>query len=262
MDMGLRGKKALVLASSRGLGKAVAAQLALEGADIMLASRSEDKLAAVKEELISLGVGGRVEYVATDVTRKEDITALIQKTAEQFGQIDILVNNSGGPPSGTFESLTDEDWERAFELNMLSYVRLIRGVLPYMKASGGHIVNIASTSVKQPIPGLILSNTFRTGVFGLAKTLSQELAPYGILINTVSPGRIATDRIRELDTARAEQNGVSEDETAEQFRKEIPLGRYGEPEEFAKAVVFLLSGANTYITGTSLIVDGGMVRAL
>ncbi|MDT0124511.1 SDR family oxidoreductase [Paenibacillus sp. RRE4] len=262
MDMGLRGKKALVLASSRGLGKAVAAQLALEGADVMLASRSGDKLAIVKEELLALGGGGRVEYVATDVTRKEDIAALIQKTAEQFGQIDILVNNSGGPPSGTFESLTDEDWERAFELNMLSYVRLIRGVLPYMKSNGGHIVNIASTSVKQPIPGLILSNTFRTGVFGLAKTLSQELAPYGILINTVAPGRIATDRIRELDTARAEQNGVSEDEIAEQFRKEIPLGRYGEPEEFAKAVVFLLSGANTYITGTSLIVDGGMVRAL
>ncbi len=123
-------------------------------------------------------------------------------------------------------------------------------------------MNIASTSVKQPIPGLILSNTFRTGVFGLAKTLSQELAPYGILINTVAPGRIGTDRIRELDTARAEQNGISEEEVAEQFRKEIPLGRYGQPEEFAKAVVFLLSGANTYITGTSLVVDGGMVRAL
>ncbi|MNP48123.1 3-oxoacyl-[acyl-carrier-protein] reductase FabG [compost metagenome] len=123
-------------------------------------------------------------------------------------------------------------------------------------------MNIASTSVRQPIPGLVLSNTFRTGVFGLAKTLSQELAPYGILINTVAPGRIATDRIRELDAARAEQNGISEEEVSDQFRKEIPLGRYGQPEEFAKAVVFLLSGANTYITGTSLIVDGGMVRAL
>ncbi|MGN7415049.1 SDR family oxidoreductase [Paenibacillus sp. SAF-068] len=262
MDMGLQGKKALVLASSRGLGKAVAAQLAAEGADVMLASRSEEKLAAVKQELLALGGGGRVEYCATDVTRKEDIEALIQKTAELFGQIDILVNNSGGPPSGSFESLTDEDWERAFELNVLSYVRLIRGALPYMKEHGGHIVNIASTSVKQPIPGLVLSNTFRTGVFGLAKTLSQELAPYGILINTVAPGRIATDRIRELDAARAEQNGISEDEVSEQFHKEIPLGRYGQPEEFAKAVVFLLSGANTYITGTSLIVDGGMVRAL
>ncbi|MBD8840577.1 MULTISPECIES: SDR family oxidoreductase [Paenibacillus] len=262
MDMGLQGKKALVLASSRGLGKAVAAQLAAEGADVMLASRSEEKLAAVKQELLALGGGGRVEYCATDVTRKEDIEALIGKTAELFGQIDILVNNSGGPPSGSFESLTDEDWERAFELNVLSYVRLIRGALPYMKERGGHIVNIASTSVKQPIPGLVLSNTFRTGVFGLAKTLSQELAPYGILINTVAPGRIATDRIRELDAARAEQNGISEEEVSDQFRKEIPLGRYGQPEEFAKAVVFLLSGANTYITGTSLIVDGGMVRAL
>ncbi|WJH27399.1 SDR family oxidoreductase [Paenibacillus sp. CC-CFT742] len=262
MDMGLRGKKALVLASSQGLGKAVAAQLAAEGADVMLASRNEEKLAAVKQELLELDGGGRVEYCVTDVTRKEDINALIHKTGELFGQIDILVNNSGGPPSGTFESLTDEDWERAFELNVMSYVRMIRGALPYMKTYGGHIVNIASTSVKQPIPGLILSNTFRTGVFGLAKTLSQELAPYGILINTVAPGRIGTDRIRELDTARAEQNGISEEEVAEQFRKEIPLGRYGQPEEFAKAVVFLLSGANTYITGTSLVVDGGMVRAL
>ncbi|WP_433922061.1 SDR family oxidoreductase [Paenibacillus taichungensis] len=261
MDMGLRGKKALVLASSRGLGKAVATQLAAEGADVMLASRNEEKLAAVKQELLELGGGGRIEYCATDVTSKEDIDALIRKTGEQFGQIDILVNNSGGPPSGTFESLTDDDWERAFELNVLSYVRLIRGALPYMK-NGGHIVNIASTSVKQPIPGLILSNTFRTGVFGLAKTLSQELAPYGILINTVAPGRIGTDRIHELDAARAEQNGISEEEVAEQFRKEIPLGRYGQPEEFAKAVIFLLSGANTYITGTSLVVDGGMVRAL
>lgn len=262
MDMGLRGKKALVLASSQGLGKAVAAQLAAEGADVMLASRNEEKLAAVKQELLELDGGGRVEYCVTDVTRKEDINALIHKTGELFGQIDILVNNSGGPPSGTFESLTDEDWERAFELNVMSYVRMIRGALPYMKINGGHIVNIASTSVKQPIPGLILSNTFRTGIFGLAKTLSQELAPYGILINTVAPGRIGTDRIRELDTARAEQNGISEEEVAEQFRKEIPLGRYGQPEEFAKAVVFLLSGANTYITGTSLVVDGGMVRAL
>ncbi len=131
MDMGLRGKKALVLASSQGLGKAVAAQLAAEGADVMLASRNEEKLAAVKQELLELDGGGRVEYCVTDVTRKEDINALIHKTGELFGQIDILVNNSGGPPSGTFESLTDEDWERAFELNVMSYVRMIRGALPY-----------------------------------------------------------------------------------------------------------------------------------
>ncbi|MMZ62966.1 3-oxoacyl-[acyl-carrier-protein] reductase FabG [compost metagenome] len=131
-----------------------------------------------------------------------------------------------------------------------------------MKQHGGHIANIASSSIKQPIPGLILSNTFRTGVFGMAKTLSQELGPYGILINTIAPGRIGTDRIRELDAARAEQSGITQEEVSEQFLTEIPLGRYGEPEEFAKAVLFLVSGANTYITGASLVVDGGMMRAL
>lgn len=263
MDMGLRGKKALVLASSQGLGKAVAKQLAAEGADVMLASRNEDKLKAVQQELLGLGGGGRVEYCVTDVTRKQDIDALMSKTGDwSGGRIDILVNNSGGPPSGTFESLTDEDWERAFELNVLSYVRLIRGALPLMKQHGGHIANIASSSIKQPISGLILSNTFRTGVFGMAKTLSQELGPYGILINTIAPGRIGTDRIRELDAARAEQSGITQEEVAEQFLTEIPLGRYGEPEEFAKAVLFLVSGANTYITGASLVVDGGMMRAL
>ncbi|MFB5674800.1 SDR family oxidoreductase [Paenibacillus terreus] len=261
MDLHLTNRKALVAASSSGLGKAIAAQLVAEGADVMLVSRNESKLAEAREELAKLG-GGRVEYTVADVKDKGDVEKLLQRTGELFGRIDILVCNSGGPPAGKFEELTDEDWEHAFHLNLLSYVRMIRGALPYMKELGGHIVNMTSTSIKQPIPGLVLSNTFRTGVAGLTKTLSQELAPYGILINTVAPGRIETDRIVQLDSKKAEQQGVPLEQIQERSQAEIPLGRYGTPEEFAKAVVFLLSGANTYLTGTTLVVDGGLVQAL
>ncbi|WP_160045344.1 MULTISPECIES: SDR family oxidoreductase [Paenibacillus] len=261
MDLQLRGKKALVIASSSGLGKAIAAELVKEGADVMLSSRSDDKLQAVQQELQQLG-SGQVEYYAADITIAHEVEGLIRYTAETFGRIDILVNNGGGPPAGTFESFTDEDWENAFRLNLLSYVRTIRCSLPHMKEHGGHIVNVTSSSIKQPIPGLILSNTFRTGVAGMSKTLSQELAQYGILVNTVAPGRIATDRIRKLNENNAREKGESVQAIAEQAQREIPLGRYGEPEEFAKAVVFLLSGANTYITGSTLVIDGGLVEAL
>lgn len=261
MDFQLQGKKALVIASSSGLGKAIAAELVKEGADVMLNSRSDDKLQAVQQELQQLG-SGKVEYYAADITIPHEVEGLIRYTAETFGRIDILVNNGGGPPAGTFESFTDEDWENAFRLNLLSYVRTTRCALPHMKEHGGHIVNITSSSIKQPIPGLILSNTFRTGVAGMSKTLSQELAQYNILVNTVAPGRIATDRIKKLNENSAKDKGVSVQAVAEQAQKEIPLGRYGEPEEFAKAVVFLLSGANTYITGSTLVIDGGLVEAL
>ncbi len=261
MDLHLQGKKALVIASSQGLGKAIAAELVKEGADVMISSRSDDKLEAVQQELQKLG-SGTVEYYAADITIPHEVEGLIRYTSETFGSIDILVNNAGGPPAGTFESFTDEDWEKAFQLNLLSYVRTIRCALPHMKEKGGHIVNLTSSSIKQPIPGLILSNTFRTGVAGMSKTLSQELAQYGILVNTVAPGRIATDRIKKLDASKAEAKGISEEEMKEQSQREIPLGRYGEPEEFAKAVVFLLSGVNSYITGSTLVIDGGLVEAL
>ncbi|MCJ8012834.1 SDR family oxidoreductase [Paenibacillus sp. KQZ6P-2] len=261
MDLHLQGKKALVIASSQGLGKAIAAELVKEGVDVMISSRNDDKLEVVQQELQQLG-SGQVEYYAADITIPHEVEGLIRYTAETFGHIDILVNNAGGPPAGTFESFTDEDWDKAFQLNLLSYVRTIRCALPHMKEKGGHIVNLTSSSIKQPIPGLILSNTFRTGVAGMSKTLSQELAQYGILVNTVAPGRIATDRIKKLDEDRAKAKGISVEQIKEQSLQEIPLGRYGEPEEFAKAVVFLLSGVNTYITGSTLVIDGGMVEAL
>lgn len=261
MDLNLDGKVALVLASSQGLGKAIAIELMKEGAHVMLSSRNESKLKSVQEELESLGKG-EVAYFLADITRAEDIKQLVQATKERFGRIDILVNNAGGPPSGSFEQLTDEHWQNAFELNLLSYIRTIREALPELKSSGGRIINIASSSIKSPIPGLILSNTFRTGIVGLTKTLAEELAPYNILLHTVAPGRIATDRVAHLDQVNADKRGISRAELEERAKRQITLGRYGTPEEFAKVVTFLVSDACTYMTGNAFLVDGGMVKSI
>lgn len=261
MDLQLKGKTALVIASSQGLGKAIAEKLVIEGANVMLTSRSEEKLRAVKEELSALE-GGSVAYKTCNVTNKDEIIELVNATVEQFGTIDLLVNNTGGPAPGSFEETTDEQWQEAFELNLLSYIRVTRAVLPHLKKNGGKIVNIASSSVKEPIPGLILSNTFRTGITGLTKTLAFEFAEYGILVNTVAPGRIATDRVAYLDEQNAKKRGITKEEIEKKFQEIIPLGRYGEPEEFANYVVFLLSDANSYVTGQTLLVDGGLVKSL
>lgn len=261
MDLLLEKKNALVLASSQGLGKAIAAELVKEGANVMISSRDEEKLQAVQQELSKLG-SGKVLYQVADITKAGDIQSLADQMAAEFGGIDILINNAGGPPGGTFADFRDEDWQMSFELNLLSYIRAIRSCVPYMKEKGGRIVNIASSSIKEPIPGLILSNTFRTAIVGLAKTLSVELAPDQILINTVGPGRIATERIQYLDEVNAQREGVSKDEMKKKSLDKIPLRRYGEPEEFAKFVTFLVSGANTYATGQSYLLDGGMVKSI
>ncbi len=261
MDFQLENKNALILASSQGLGKAIATELVKEGANVMLVGRYEEKLATVQQELQSLG-SGKVFFTVADISKLEDIRALVQHTVEALGGIDILVNNAGGPPAGTFTDMSDEQWQQSFELNLLSYIRTIRESLPYLKKRGGKIVNIASSSIKEPIPGLILSNTFRTAIVGLAKTLSVELAPDDILINTVGPGKIATDRVGHLDKVRAEKQGITQEQIEEQAKKQIPLGRYGKPEEFAKFVTFLVSGANTYVTGQAYLVDGGMVKSI
>lgn len=261
MDLNLTGKTALVIASSQGLGRAVAEQLVKEGANVMLTSRDEEKLKGVADELNALGAG-KAAYCRADITKVEDIQNVVQAARDTFGRIEILINNAGGPPGGTFEQLTDEDWMKAFELTLLSYIRVTREVLPDLKQGGGRIVNIASSSIKQPIPGLVLSNTFRTGIVGFAKTLSMELAPYNVLVNTVAPGRIATDRLVYLDELNAQRQGVSREEIQQQMEANIPLGRYGEPEEFARVIAFLVSGANTYVTGSALLVDGGMVKSI
>ncbi|SDO33523.1 3-oxoacyl-[acyl-carrier protein] reductase [Paenibacillus sp. yr247] len=262
MDMGLNGKCAFVAASSKGLGKACAIELAREGTNVMLSGRNEAELQKVKQEIQEIAAG-KIDYVVCDISKSENIKQAIQTTVNKFGTIDILINNAGGPPTGSIDKLTDEDWYNAFDLNLLSYVRFIREVVPYMKEQkSGRIINLASSSVKQPIPGLLLSNTFRTGIVGLAKTLSIELAPFNILVNTVSPGRVATDRIHELDAIKAKQLGVSIEQVREDSEKTIPLGRYGKVEEFGKVVAFLASSASSYITGSSMLIDGGMVKSL
>jgi len=261
MDLNLSGKTALVIASSQGLGFAIAKALVKEGTNVMISGRDVEKLKKKAAELEALGLG-KVAFQKTDVTKTEDIKQLVSKTIEIFGTLQILVNNAGGPPAGTFEELTDEEWQSAFELNLLSYVRIIREALPYLKEQGGKILNIASSSIKEPIPGLILSNTFRTGIVGLSKTLAAELAEHNILINTIAPGRIATDRVKHLDQIRADKQGVDINTVELSMKATIPLQRYGTPEEFANVAAFLLSDANTYMTGSSFLVDGGMIRSI
>ncbi len=262
MDLGLNGKSALVAASSKGLGRAAAMQLAAEGAGVMISGRNESDLEAAAGE-IERQTGAEVAYTVVDVSRGKDIENLVSRTAKRFGGLDVLITNAGGPPAGNLDKFSDEDWQKAFELNLLSVVRLIRAALPHMREKGyGRIVNFTSSSIKQPLENLLLSNVFRTGVLGLSKSLAAELAPDGILINTLGPGRIATDRLASLDETRAGNQSVSVEEVRRQSEARIPLGRYGQPDEFARVATFLASEANTYVTGQALLVDGGMVKAL
>ncbi|GGF14037.1 short-chain dehydrogenase [Halobacillus andaensis] len=263
MDLQLQGKSVVVTAASKGLGKATALEFAKEGASVLISSRNEKELERSKNDIIEQSGNENVAYEVCDVTNPDHIKKLVQKAVNWNGTVDVLINNAGGPPAGTFDDFSDEDWQQAFELNLLSFTRTIREVLPSMKKQqSGHIINIASSSIKQSLDHLILSNTFRAGIVGLSKSLSQELAPDNILINTVGPGRIATDRVESLDQKKAESLGVSVDEVKEQAAQSIPIKRYGEPDEFARTVVFLASGGNTYVTGQALVVDGGLVKAL
>jgi 3-oxoacyl-[acyl-carrier protein] reductase len=258
----LGGRVALVAASSKGLGRATAEQLAAEGAQVMISGRDEGELEAAARD-IGKKTGTKVAYTVADVTRGSDVEDLVRQTVECLGGPDVLITNAGGPPAGNFDRFEDSDWQNAFELNLLSVVRLVRAVLPHMRERGyGRIINFTSSSMKQPLENLILSNVFRTAVLGLSKSLSVELAPDGILINALGPGRIATARLASLDKSRAENMGVSVEEVRSRSEAQIPLGRYGEPEEFARVAAFLASEANTYVTGQALLVDGGMVKAL
>jgi 3-oxoacyl-[acyl-carrier protein] reductase len=262
MDLGLKGKVALVAASSRGLGRAVAEELGAEGASLILCARNEQALAEAAEAIIRQ-TGADVLTVTADVAVADDVNRIVTSGIERFGQIDILVTNAGGPPAGTFESITAEQWEDAVRLTLLSVIGLTRQVLPGMKARGwGRILNITSIAVKQPVENLLLSNSLRAGVTGFARTLANEVATAGITVNNILPGYTRTERVEELASMMAEKQGITPAEFKGKWEQEIPMKRLGEPREFAALAAFLVSERASYITGTSVQVDGGWIRSL
>jgi 3-oxoacyl-[acyl-carrier protein] reductase len=254
MELGLKNKVAFVAASSQGLGKAVALELSKEGAKVIINGRKKETLENTKRE-IEDQTNGEVLAVVGDLSVQEEREQVIRKALESFGSIDILVTNTGGPPSGKFEEFTQEQWDSAYHSLLASAVGLIQGFLPGMKEKQwGRIIAITSQAVKQPVNNLILSNSVRASVAGLIKTLSSELGPYHITANNVMPGYTETDRLKHL----AENNPSFESSA----KAEIPLGRFGKPEEFAATVTFLASERASYITGVSLAVDGGWIKSL
>lgn len=262
MDLGLKDKVALVAASSQGLGKAVAMAMAKEGAKVVICSRNQVRLNSAQEE-IQKAVNSRITAIQADLTNKEDIKSLVSQTVSDFGSIDILVNNAGGPPAGFFGDMTDETWFAGIELTLMSSVRLTREVLPLMrKQKWGRIINITSVSVKQPINELLLSNSLRLSVVGWAKTLANQVASEGILINNVCPGWTRTERVVEIFDGRAASQGITAEAVEKSITSTIPMGRLGKPEELANLVTFLASEKASYITGTSIQVDGGSVQAI
>jgi 3-oxoacyl-[acyl-carrier protein] reductase len=262
MDLGIKGKTALVVAASKGMGKASALGLAAEGARVVMCARGEAALKDAAAE-VKQRTGAEVLALTADASRAADISRVVAEANRTFGGVDILVANVGGPPPGPFEQMTDEQWKAAFEQVHLSTVRFIREVLPHMKqARWGRILAIQSSSVKQPVDGLVLSNGIRPGIAGLFKTLAGDLAPLGITVNLVLPGRIMTDRFREHQTDRAKRAGVTLERQMELSSADIPMGRIGTPEEFAAMVVFLASKPASYVTGTAVQVDGGLIRSV
>ena len=257
MDMGISGKTAIVCGSSRGLGRACAEALASEGVNLVVNSRNAEEIILAARE-ISERYGVEAVPVAGDMADPGVPDLLAQAALDRFGGIDILVNNAGGPPPGEFHDLTDEQWERAFRLTLLSAVRMTRAVLPVMtERKWGRIINLTSSAVRQPIPGLLLSNSLRSSVIGMAKTLSREVASKGVLVNNIATGSFDTERLRSIFKDRAKRGGRSPEEILAVEESSIPLGRIGRPEELAWLVVFLASERASFITGTTVSVDGG-----
>jgi 3-oxoacyl-[acyl-carrier protein] reductase len=262
MDLGLNGKVALIAAASRGLGRAVAEELAAEGASLVLCARGKETLDATCAS-IAARFNVPLHGVAADVSVRADIARLIAETNERFGRIDILVTNSGGPPSGSFENLTREMWEEATQLLLLSATELVRAALPGMKERRwGRILNITSIAVKQPVENLMLSNSVRAAVTGFARTLANEVAPFGITVNNILPGFTRTERVEELAASAAAREGTTAEAVRARWEAEIPMRRLGEPREFAALAAFLVSERASYITGSSIAVDGGWIRSL
>jgi 3-oxoacyl-[acyl-carrier protein] reductase len=262
MDLGIKGKVAFVAAASKGLGRAVAEELAAEGASLILCARNAENLNLVAEQIAETS-GVPVLPVAADVSNADDVARAVQAGIEKFGRIDILVTNAGGPPAGGFDDLNRDMWESATRLTLNSVLELTRAVLPGMKErQWGRILNITSITVKQPVDNLMLSNSLRAAVTGFARTLANEVATDGITVNNILPGYTRTERMEELARAASEREGISEAEASAKREAEIPMRRLGEPREFAALAAFLVSERASYITGTSIPVDGGWIRSL
>ncbi|MEP6493455.1 MAG: SDR family oxidoreductase [bacterium] len=262
MDLGIRGKVALVAAASRGLGRAIARELATEGATLVLCARGAENLEKARESIAG-ATGVDVRAVVADLSTREGIDRVTEEAMAAYGRVDILVTNAGGPPAGTFETHAWEAWERAVNLTLRSVVELTRPLLPGMrKRKWGRIINVTSIAVKQPVDNLILSNSVRSAVTGFARTLANEVATDGITVNNILPGYTRTERVEELADATAAKEGLKRDEILARFEEQIPMRRLGEAEELAALAAFLASERASYITGQSIAVDGGWIRAL
>ncbi len=267
MDLGLKGKIVFASASTDGLGLGIAEKAFAEGALVFLGGRSKERLDATLDRLAKTAggraAGGRAAGAVLDMASADSITAWVEAGKAAMGEPDALLVNAGGPPPGDFEALMDDEpWQAAFNLTLMSAVRLIRAALPSLKAKKGSILTITSSSVKEPWPGLILSGVMRSGVASLVKSLSIEFAPYGVRVNNIAPGNIMTGRLERLIASEAKGAGISPDQRLAQRQANIPLGRIGEVEEFGRAGAFLLSPAASYLSGQTLLVDGGASKFL
>jgi len=262
MDLGLKGRAAIVTGSSRGIGKAIAYGLAEEGAKVTICARKEDLLKETEQE-IEAATGADVFGIRADLNRTDDVKMLIAKAYGAFGRMDILVNNTGGPPTSLFSATSEDDWRHAFDQLFMSVVLACREVAPYMRRERwGRIINMTSIAAKQPVENLVLSNALRSGILGLTKTLSDEFAEDNILVNSVCPGYTLTERVQELAQAESQRTGKGTDEIIQDWAKAIPLRRMAQPKEIANLVVFLSSERASFITGATFQVDGGWVRGI
>src|SRR5262245_27716537 len=262
MDLGLRGKVALVAAASKGLGRAIAEELAAEGVRLAICSRDAEAIEAVGRE-IAQATGAEVLARAADVSRAADIAAFTDTALRIFGRVDILLTNSGGPPPGRFETLDLEAWQKATELTLFAPVEFARRVLPGMKERRwGRILNVTSIAVKQPVENLMLSNSLRAAVTGWARTLANEVGAMGVTVNNLLPGYTRTERVVELSNVISKREGITAEQAVARWEREIPLGRLAEPREFAALAAFIASERAGYITGQSIAADGGWIKAL
>jgi 3-oxoacyl-[acyl-carrier protein] reductase len=257
MDLGLSGCRALVTGASKGLGKACAKALADEGTAVFICSRNADEL---KRTAAEINVAG---YSAADVSHKSEVARVVAEAIKTLGGLDILVTNAGGPPTGPFEKVGDGDWDIAYQLNLMSSVRLIREALSALKASGrGRIINLTGYGVKEPMTDLVVSDSLRAGVTVMAKTIASDLAPFGITVNNIAPGPIMTDRLIEVHAARAKSLGIDVEEQFRRFAETVPVRRMGQPKEIGDLCAYLASAQAGYLTGQSIVVDGGVNRSI